>query len=136
MDKLAVTWLRLGVTGVIIVNLVNFGVSFLFGTLHAYLNLVAGMSLVLTAVVILTARALYSRVRMKVAFPPSVPPKIKPKRIKRVAKKTDETVIYGQPSIGGAASSLRLPSGEIRCGNCGVINNPKAKHCKNCGSTL
>ena len=136
MDRLVFTWLTLGVAGVILVNLVNFGVSFLFGTLYSYLNLIAGISLVLTAAVIMTTWTLYSRAKMRMAFPPSPPPKIQPKRIKRVAKKTDETLVYGQPGAGAGAPSYRLPSGEIRCGNCGVINSSTAKHCKNCGSAL
>lgn len=32
--------------------------------------------------------------------------------------------------------SVRLPSGELRCSNCGFVNRPGAKYCKNCGTQL
>lgn len=46
-----------------------------------------------------------------------------------------DTKIYGAP-ISSKALSLTLPTGEVRCNLCGVLNNPRAKFCKNCGHAL
>jgi len=50
-------------------------------------------------------------------------------------KKGDITEIYGKQVL-GTAPSVKLSSGKIRCGNCGVVNSPKAKYCKNCSEKL
>jgi hypothetical protein len=62
--------------------------------------------------------------------------KPKPYTPKPISKKKDETVIYGKSAPVTVAPSVTLLSGEIRCGNCGFVNPPNMKYCKNCGASL
>jgi WD40 repeat protein len=57
------------------------------------------------------------------------------RRIFRSRARRRGTQIY---NTSGASSSfsVRLPSGELRCSNCGFVNRPKSKFCKNCGMQL
>jgi hypothetical protein len=50
------------------------------------------------------------------------------------SKPKEDTVIYGKPGSGMKTSYITLSTGEIRCGNCGFVNNKNAKYCKNCGA--
>ena len=46
------------------------------------------------------------------------------------------TVVYGGQGTPMWNTSTRLPSGEIRCANCGIVNSPLASHCRNCQEAL
>jgi hypothetical protein len=55
----------------------------------------------------------------------------------RASPPKDITKIWGNtPNSSTQNPSINLLSGEIRCGNCGSVNDKKAKHCKNCGASL
>jgi hypothetical protein len=47
-----------------------------------------------------------------------------------------ETKIYGLSTAKQTTSSFKLPSGEIRCGNCGFVNDPRNDYCEKCGKRL
>jgi hypothetical protein len=68
-----------------------------------------------------------------------VPAKSKPKSARSLGKtKTPDqkdTQMYSVP-LSPQVLPVTLPSGEIRCGNCGVINNPSANFCRHCGNPL
>ena len=49
--------------------------------------------------------------------------------------RSGETRMYSVPEL-GRTRSVGLPSGEIRCTNCEVINSSDARYCKNCGNKL
>lgn len=47
----------------------------------------------------------------------------------------EDTQMYSTPTP-SQALSITLPSGQIRCGSCGIENSSKAKFCRICGKPL
>jgi hypothetical protein len=48
---------------------------------------------------------------------------------------TDETVIRGPP-LSSVAFDIITQSGEVRCSECGSLNDPSSRYCRNCGKRL
>jgi len=86
--------------------------------------------MILAAIVVIGIFGLTVRHVLKGRYKP------KPYTPKSTSKKKDETVIYGKSAPVTVGPSITLPSGEIRCGNCGFVNPPNTKQCKNCGASL
>jgi len=79
------------------------------------------------------------------AYPPTgkrVPPRrqVPKRRSKPLSHKykllKDETKVYSLSTTKQTTASFKLPSGEIRCGNCGFVNNPRNDYCGKCGKRL
>lgn len=67
---------------------------------------------------------------------PSVPQMLKwPQGRSSPDAKSDGTKIYNVSQMGKEHGVL-LPTGEIRCDHCGIVNDDDAKYCKNCGKKL
>jgi fibronectin type 3 domain-containing protein len=86
--------------------------------------IVAFIIIVVTAIIV----AVYSQRKQKRKIRPPSPAKPRPTR-------RDATQYYHVPPS-AKTPSIKLPSGEIRCGNCGFVNDPNAQFCKNCNQKL
>lgn len=76
-------------------------------------------------------------VRYRLRRPVIVKPKPTSAGLLRKTKTPDlkDTQMYSVP-VSSEVLSVTLPTGEIRCGNCGVINNPHANFCRHCRNPL
>jgi hypothetical protein len=128
MQKNFSTWLTLGIIGILAVNLVNVVAGLHFGTLYVYPSFVIGSCIIYTLFLTIVTHQLYCK--SKAHLP------VGKKSIRTGLRSGGDTVIYGTPSGNQQLDSIKLQSGEIRCGNCGFVNDPKAKYCKNCGRKL
>lgn len=60
---------------------------------------------------------------------------VKARSISRARAREDGTKIYTPSRVGGQ-DVWTLPSGEIRCRNCGVVSGSDARFCSHCGNRI
>lgn len=107
-------------------NITNIASSFIFGT-QSILPFIMLMSAFFSFVSLVSARILYLREKRN-------PMQVAPRPTPQVGG-SGHTVVYGSDQHGvSGEKALRLPTGELRCTKCGIVNGPKSKKCRNCGS--
>jgi hypothetical protein len=61
--------------------------------------------------------------------------KAKPPQVSAPPPPSTETLIRGVPA-NPITEDVVMPSGEIRCSNCGILNPPLSRFCRGCGKKI